>query len=216
MPRPKGSLNVKGKQSEEERKINKRASSQPPSIEARQREYAKRKVSRRENKITTLNDRIRLQRQDLHAIGKFSGINDPALKELQSLLGSDNVSKLQFLEEHASIKIGDDADESHINRMLMFTHHCKLTHQAKGRYKTTLPAYIQGEMQKCAMEAESVTKATLQNFFRRLFREEVFSPKKLSIAQDESMCFTYIGKFNPTRERNPSGTLINPKTQLLC
>jgi hypothetical protein len=43
------------------------------------------------------------------------------------------------------------------------------------------------------MESESVTKDTLRNFFRRLFREEVFSPKKLAIAQDQSMCSQISG-----------------------
>ena len=43
------------------------------------------------------------------------------------------------------------------------------------------------------MEAEHVTKDTLRNFFRRLFREEVFSPKNLARAQDESMCSQISG-----------------------
>ena len=56
MPRPKGALNIKGRQSEEERKIIKWATSQPASIEARQREYVKRKINRREKQIGILND----------------------------------------------------------------------------------------------------------------------------------------------------------------
>ena len=62
-----------------------------------------------------------------------------------------------------------------------------MTHLAKGCKKKTLPAFVQKELQQCAMDAESVSKNTLRDFFRRLFREEVFSPKKLAQAQDESM-----------------------------
>jgi len=193
MPRPKGALNRKGKQSEEERKINKRATSQPASLEARHREYAQRKVVRREKQLVLLTTRILEKRSQLHAVGKYGGCQDPALKELQRLLDGATESKVCYLEKVASITVPDHADDSHINRMLMFTHHCKITHQANGRKPKTLPAFVQKEMQKCALEAEGVTKSTLQNFFRRLFREEVFSPKKLSMAQDEPMCSQISG-----------------------
>ena len=53
---------------------------------------------------------------------------------------------------------------------------------------TTLPKFIQSELHKSAVEAEHVTKDTLRNFFRRLFREEVLSPTSRAKAQDQSMC----------------------------
>ena len=54
MPRTKGSLNKKGKQSEEERILNRRAAKKNLSVEKRQKEYDQRKVARREKKIEKL------------------------------------------------------------------------------------------------------------------------------------------------------------------
>jgi hypothetical protein len=77
--------------------------------------------------------------------------------------------------------------------MTMMVYHCKLQHKAKGCRVKTLPKFIQGELQKCALDAEQVTKSTLRNFFRHLFREEVFSPKNLARAQDQSLCSQISG-----------------------
>ena len=51
MPRPKGALNKKGKQSQEERKAKRKASSKFHSAESRQNDYAQKKVKRREKKL---------------------------------------------------------------------------------------------------------------------------------------------------------------------
>ena len=77
--------------------------------------------------------------------------------------------------------------------MTMMVFHCKLEHKGRGLRMKTLPEFIQSELQKSAMAAENVTKDTLRNFFRRLFREEVFSPKNLARAQDNSMCSQISG-----------------------
>ena len=73
MPRPKGSLNNKGKQTLEERKAIRKASRKATSVENRKKEYAKRKVGRREKRIEELNQRIRKQRHELHSVGRFAG-----------------------------------------------------------------------------------------------------------------------------------------------
>ena len=51
MPRPKGALNKKGKQSQEERKAKRKTSSKFHSAESRQNDYAQKKVKRREKKL---------------------------------------------------------------------------------------------------------------------------------------------------------------------
>jgi len=88
MPRPKGALNKKGKQSGEERKAQRRATSQNHSEESRQRDYAKRKIDRMNEKLARINSRIKQQRNELYNIARFGGDNDPAFKELGKLLDS--------------------------------------------------------------------------------------------------------------------------------
>ena len=90
--------------------------------------------------------------------------------------------KIEYIKEQSSIDLADDTDIAHVNRLLMFVSNCSMTHRAKGLKKKTLPAFIQKELRQCAMDAESVTKVTLRDFFRRLFREEIFTPKNLSQA----------------------------------
>jgi hypothetical protein len=193
MPRPIGSLNKKGKQSKEERKAKRKASKKANSVESRQREYAKRSVERREKKIEKLNQRIREKRQQLHSVGRFAGAEDPLLKELGKILDGTIQSKLEFISTNGHIELDETTDLAHMNRVAMMIFHCKLQHEAKGCRKKTLPKFIQGELQKCALDAENVTKDTLRNFFRRLFREQVFSPKNLARAQDQSLCSQISG-----------------------
>jgi hypothetical protein len=71
---------------------------------------------------------------------------------------------LDYISENGSIVLDPEVDESHINRMTMMVYHCKLQHKAKGCRVKTLPKFIQGELQKCALDAEQVTKSTLRNF----------------------------------------------------
>ena len=61
MPRTKGSLNKKGKQSEQEWILNRRAANidRVHSAESRQKEKVKKQVDRREKKISILNERIK-------------------------------------------------------------------------------------------------------------------------------------------------------------
>ena len=68
-----------------------------------------------------------------------------------------------------------------------------MQHKGRGLRQKTLPKFIESELQKGAMAAENVTKDTLRNFFRRLFREDVLSPKNLARAQDLSMCSQISG-----------------------
>jgi len=193
MPRPIGSVNKKGKQSLEERKARRKASKKTNSAESRQKEYAQRKVDRREKKIQELNDRIRKQRQALHSVGRFTGAEDPALKELGILLDRSLEEKLDYVSAHGPLTLDPGTDISHLNRVVMMVFHCKIQHEAKGCKKKTLPKFIQSELQRGALEAETVTKDTLRNFFRRLFREEVFSAKNLAQAQDQSLCSQISG-----------------------
>ena len=179
MTRPRGSLNKKGRQSAEERKAKRKASKKTNSVESRQKEYAKRNVERRQKKIEALNARIREQRHQLHSVGRFAGAEDPSLKELGKLLDGTLEDKLAFISQNGNIVLEPNSDLAHINRVTMMVFHCKLQHEAKGCRSKTLPKFVQGEMQKCALEAENVTKDTIRNFFRRLFREEVFSAKNL-------------------------------------
>ena len=82
MPRTKGSLNKKGKQSVQERILKRRAANlnREHSVESRQKENDKKKVDRREKRIAMLNERIKKQHQELYSVGRFSGTTDPALK----------------------------------------------------------------------------------------------------------------------------------------
>jgi len=196
MTRPIGSLKKKGsKQSLEERKAKRKASKKATSVESRQKEDAKRMLERREKRIEALNSRIREQRHQLHSVGRFAGAEDSSLKKLAKLLDGTIEQKLAFISQHGNMVLEEDADLAHINRVTMMVFHCKLQHEAKGCKKKTLPKFIQGEMQKCALDAEreNVTKDTLRNFFRRLFREEVFSAKNLAQAQDQSLCSQISG-----------------------
>jgi hypothetical protein len=193
MPRPIGSLNKKGKQSLEERKAKRKASKKATSVESRHKQDAKRMLERRQKKIEALNSRIREQRHKLHSVGRFAGAEDPSLNELAKLLDGTIDQKLAFISQHGNMVLEEDADLAHINRVAMMVFHCKLQHKAKGCREKTLPKFIQGEMQKCALDAENVTKDTLRNFFRRLFREEVFSAKNLARAQDQSLCSQISG-----------------------
>jgi hypothetical protein len=126
-------------------------------------------------------------------VGRFSGTTDPALKELGKLLDSTAEAKLEYITKFGQIDLDPEADISHINRMAMMIYHCKLQHKANGLREKTLPKFIQGEMQQCALDAEHVTKDTLRNFFRRLFREEVFSAKNIARTQDQSLCSQISG-----------------------
>ena len=148
---------------------------------------------RREQKIAGLNSRIKAQRNELYTIGRFSGDNDPALKELGLLLDSTVEKKLAYINENSNIVLDPESDMSYLNRMITMVFQCKLQHKGNGLRQKTLPKFIQSELQKCALAAESVTKDTLRNIFRRLFREEVFSPKNLAMAQDQSMCSQISG-----------------------
>ena len=103
MPRPKGSLNKKGKQSLEERKAKRKASKKPTSVESRQKEDAKRMLERREKRIEALNSRIREQRHQLHSVGRFAGAEDPALKELAKLLDGTIEQKLAYILKHGNM-----------------------------------------------------------------------------------------------------------------
>ena len=152
MPRPKGSLNKKGKQSAEERKAIRKASKKQNSVESRQKEYAKRKIERRAKQIEVLNDRIRKQRQELYSIGRFAGSDDPALIELGKLLDGSVDEKLTYIATHANISLDTETDLSHLNRVTMMVFHCKLQHEAKHCKKKTLPKFVQNEMQKCALD----------------------------------------------------------------
>ena len=73
MPRSRGSLNKKGKQSAEERIAKRRACPKSHCAESRAREYAQRKLVRRNKQLDDLNQRIKNQRHELHAIGRFAG-----------------------------------------------------------------------------------------------------------------------------------------------
>ena len=115
MPRPKGSLNKKGKQSADERKANRKASTKANTIESRQKEFAKRKIDRRAKQIQILNERIRQQRHELYSVGQFSGVDDPALKELGKLLDGSFEDKLTFIQTHGNISLDSDTDMSHLN-----------------------------------------------------------------------------------------------------
>ena len=132
MPRPKGSLNKKGKQSADERKANRKASKKANSIESRQKEFAKRKIDRWAKQILILNERIRKQRQELYSVGRFSGVEDPALKELGKLLDGSSEDKLTYIQTHGNISLDTETDMSHLNRLTMMVFHCKLQHEAKG------------------------------------------------------------------------------------
>ena len=187
MPRPKGSLNKKGEQSVEERKAKRRKTSTAKSAESRIREYAKLKVQRRENKLAKLSNKIKERKQALLQLGRFSNTTDPAYAKMQRLIEGEMEHKLEYIRDHSDIELANDSDVAHVNRLLMFIFNCDMTHRAKGCKRKTLPAYVQKELQHCAMDAEKVTKATLRQFFQRLFRQEVFSPQKLSQAQDASM-----------------------------
>ena len=103
MPRTKGSVNKKGKQTLDERKEKRRASKKPNSLESRQKEYAKRKVDRREKQIEKLNQRIKQQRNELYSVGRFAGSTDPALKELGKLLDSPVENKLEYVATNSKI-----------------------------------------------------------------------------------------------------------------
>jgi len=187
MPRPQGSLNKKGKQSVEERKARRNETRKATSAECRSREYAKKKVERRQQKIANLSQKIKDSRQALHQVGRFTNPTDPEYVQMHRLIQGEMEDKIDFIREHSGIELANDSDVAHVNRMLMFVFNCDLSHRAKGCKKKTLPAYVQKELQQCALDAESVTKDTLRQFFRRLFREEVFFPRKLSQPQDESM-----------------------------
>jgi len=82
MPRPMGSLNKKGKQSIEERKERRKATSKPSSVESMKRQCSIRKAERMTNKIMKLSERIKQSRQALHAVGRFSSTSDPAFAEM--------------------------------------------------------------------------------------------------------------------------------------
>jgi hypothetical protein len=128
-----------------ERILKRRASSKNVhSVESRQKEFAKRKVDRRERKIEELNQRIRHVRHKLHSVGRFSGAEDPALKEPGKLLDSTIENKLEFISANGRIVLDRSLDLSHINRMAMMVFHCKLQHRAKGLRGKTLPKFIQG------------------------------------------------------------------------
>jgi hypothetical protein len=129
MPRTKGSLNKKGKQSLEERKANRKASRKPTSAQYRQTENEKRKIARREKKIEDLNLRIKNQRQELYNVGRFSGDNDPALKQLGKILDSTTEEKLAYVSTHSSIVLDPEVDLSHLNRMTMMVFHCQMQHK---------------------------------------------------------------------------------------
>jgi hypothetical protein len=187
MPRSKGSLNKKGKQSVEERKAKRREKSKPKTAESRSKEYAQLKLKRREKKIANLTTKIKEKREALLQLGRFANTSDPSYRKMQRLIQGEMEQKLEYIRGNSSIELANDADVAHVNRLLMFIFNCDMTHRAKGCKRKTLPAYIQKELQQCALDAETVTKTTLRQFFQRLFREEVFSPKKLSQAQDASM-----------------------------
>ena len=165
MPRPKGSLNKKKKQSVEERKANRKASKKANSVQSRQAEYAKRKLDRKEKKILELTLRIKKQLNELYGVGRFSGCNDPAFKELSKLLESPIEKKIEYVSTNISITLDPDTDPSHVNRMTMMVFHCKLEHKGRGLRMKTLSKFIQSELQKSAMAAENVTQDTLRNFF---------------------------------------------------
>jgi hypothetical protein len=86
-------------------------------------------------------------------VGRFSGTKDPALKELGKLLDSTVEAKLEYISKFGQIELDPEADTSHINRMAMMIYHCKLQHKANGLREKTLPKFIQGEMQQCALDA---------------------------------------------------------------
>jgi len=152
MPCPKGAWNKKGKQSAEERKAKRKASSTAHSAESRQKDYAKKKMDRREKKLEQLNARIKQQRYELYSIGRFAGANDPAMKDLGKLLESPLENKLDYVAQNSNIILEPDTDLSHLNRMTMIVFHCKLQHKGKGCKSKTLPKFIQSELQKSAMK----------------------------------------------------------------
>ena len=86
MPRSKGSLNKKGKQSVEERTVKRRETSSPKTAESRSQEYAQLKLKRRENKIANLTNKIKEKRQALLQLGRFADTSDPAYRKMQRLI----------------------------------------------------------------------------------------------------------------------------------
>ena len=109
--------------------------------QSRQAEYAKRKLDRKEQKIRELTLRMKKQRNELHGVGRFSGYNDPAFKELSKLLESPVENKLNFISANSSITLDPDTDPSHVNRMTMMVFHCKLEHKGRGLRMKTLPKF---------------------------------------------------------------------------
>ena len=183
--RPLGAPNVKGKQSEEDRKIQKQ--SYKRTAEAAQRAVVAKKLKRLETRQAKAELQLAQTREDLRNAGIVGIPPDDTGKGLIKLLQSPPVKKVDFLNKTTGLVFEVDTPIDRINRLVQHAYSMKVTHAAEGRFPKTLPKRFQEEFRQVALTAEEVSENTLEKFFTRLIREKNFSVKSISQCQDASM-----------------------------
>ena len=183
--RPLGSISLTGKQTEEERKVNKRKYKRTEG--AAERAIVAKRIKRSEAKNTRLELALIKKKEDLAALGMGGLASDSSGKALMKIIGSPTATKLDFLLKTTGLPIEADTPEDRLNRLVQHAFSMTETHKAEGRRPFTLPKRFQDEFRHITLTAEQVSQGVLEKFFGRLIREKTFSVRKISQCQDSSM-----------------------------
>ncbi len=178
-------MSLIGKQSEEERKVNKRKYKRTEG--ALERAVLAKRLKRMKAKQIRLEETVTKAKEELETLGMGHIPMDDNGKALLKLLKSPKTTKLEFLQLTTGVPIDADSPEDRVNRLVYHAHSMKVTHKMEGRRPFTLQRRFQEEFRNVAMSAEQVSQGALENFFGRLIREKTFSVKKISQCQDRSM-----------------------------
>ena len=165
-----------GKQSDEERKANKRKYKRTAG--AAERAVLAKRLKRMETKHTQLEEALTKKKDDLIALGIGPIPADGNEKELVKLLQSPRAHKLHFLETTTGVPLDGDSPEDRVNRLVQHAYSMKMTHKAEGRRPFTFKKRFQEEFRQVAMSAEQISQGVLEKFFGRLIREKLFPSKR--------------------------------------
>jgi len=175
--RPRGSISLTGKQSEDERKANKRKYKRTEG--ALERAVLAKRLKRMKEKQIRLEGAMTKAKEDLDAVGIGHIALDGNGNELLKLMKSPKAKKLDFLQITTGVPMDADSPEDRVNRMVQHAYSMKVTHKLEGHRPFTLQRRFQEEFRHVAMSAEQVSEGVLEKFFGRLIREKTFSVRKI-------------------------------------
>ena len=170
--RPPGSLNIKEKQSEEDRKIQKRSYKRTP--EAAQRAVIAKKLKRLELRKEKAEAELVQKIDDLKRVGIVGIPQDGNEDGLMKLLQSPPMKKVEFLHQTTGLVFEESSPTDQINRMVQHAYALKMTHREEGRFAKTLPKRFQEEFRQVALTAEQVSENALEDFLPDCFGRKSF------------------------------------------